>query len=69
VKGVGTSTFQLDSNIPLQSSEVLYVPEMKMNLFSIYALEDKGHKATFSEGKFLAWHKHSHIKSSIVIGV
>jgi hypothetical protein len=26
VKGVGTSSFQLDSDIPLQLSEVLYVP-------------------------------------------
>lgn len=38
VKGVGTSTFQLDSDIPLQLSEVLYVPGMKMNLVSIYSL-------------------------------
>jgi hypothetical protein len=38
VKGVGTSSFQLDSDIPLQLSEVLYVPRMKRNLVSIYAL-------------------------------
>jgi hypothetical protein len=69
VKGVGTSTFQLDSDIPLQLSEVPYVLGMKMNLVSIYSLEDKGYKATFSEGKFLAWHKNSHMDSSRVIGV
>jgi hypothetical protein len=38
VKRVGTSTFPLDSNIPLQLSEVLYVPGMKRNLVSIFAL-------------------------------
>jgi hypothetical protein len=42
VKGLGTSTFQLDYDIPLQLSEVLYVPRMKRNLVSISALENKG---------------------------
>ena len=69
MKGVGTSTFQLDSNIPLQLSEVLYVLGMKRNLVFVSALEDKGYKVTFSEGKFLAWHKNSHMNSSRVIGV
>jgi hypothetical protein len=68
VKGVGTYTFQLDSDIPLQLSEVIYVPGMKRNLVSIYDLEDKGYKVTFSEGKVLAWHKDSHMNSARVIG-
>jgi hypothetical protein len=66
VKGVGTSTFQLDSDIPLQLSEVLYVPGMKRNLVFVSSLEDKGYKVTFSEGKFLAWHKNSHMDSARV---
>lgn len=69
VKGVGSSTFQLDSDIPLQLSEVLYVPGMKRNLVSVSALEDKGYKVTFSEGKVLAWHKNSHMDSAGVIVV
>jgi hypothetical protein len=69
VRGVGTSTFQLDSDMQLKLEEVLYVPEMKRNLVSISALEDKGYKITFSEGRVLAWHKDSHISSSKVIGV
>jgi hypothetical protein len=64
VKGVGTYTFQLDFDIPLQSSEVLYVPGMKRNLVFVSSLEDKGYKVTFSEGKFLTWHKNSHMDSS-----
>jgi hypothetical protein len=64
VKGVGTPTFQLDSDIPLQLSEVLYVPGMKMNIVSVSSLEDKGYKVTFSEGKVLAWHKNSHMNFS-----
>jgi hypothetical protein len=69
MKGVGTSTFQLDSDIPLQLSEVLYVPGMKRNLVSIYALEDKGYKVTFSDEKVLEWHNNSHMDYSWVIGV
>jgi hypothetical protein len=59
VKGVGSSSFQLDSDIPLQLSEVLYVPGMKRNLVFVSALEDKGYKFIFSKGKVLAWHKNS----------
>jgi hypothetical protein len=69
VKAVGSSTFQLYSDIPLQLSEVLYVPRMKRNLVYVSTLEDKGCKVTFSEGKFLAWHKNSHMDYAWVIGV
>jgi hypothetical protein len=69
VKGVGTSTFQLDFDMQLQLSEVLYVHGMKRNLVSISTLEDKGFKVTFSEGRVLAWHKDSHINFAKVIGV
>jgi hypothetical protein len=61
VKGVGTSTLQLDSDVHIQLSELLYVHAMKRNIVSISALEDKGYKVTFFEGKLLAWHKDSHI--------
>ena len=54
VKGVGTSSFQLDSDIPLQLSEVLYVLGMKMNLVSVSSLEDNDYKVILSEGKVLA---------------
>jgi hypothetical protein len=35
VKGVGYSSFQLDYDIPLQLSEVLYVLRMKMNYYPL----------------------------------
>jgi hypothetical protein len=69
VRGVGTSTFQLDSDRHLKLEEVLYVPGMKRNLVSISALENKGYKITFSKERVLAWHKDSHISSSKVICV
>jgi hypothetical protein len=40
-----------------------------MNLVSLSTLEDKGYKVTFSEGKFIAWNKNSHMDSSWVVGV
>jgi hypothetical protein len=66
---VRTTSYQLDYDIPLQLSEVRYVPGMKRNLVSISAFEDKVYKVTFSEGKVLAWHKNSHMDSTRVIGV
>jgi hypothetical protein len=69
VRGVGTSTFQLDSYMHLKLEEVLYVPGMKINLVSISTLEEKCYKITFSEGRVFACHKDSHISSSKVIGV
>jgi hypothetical protein len=69
VRGVGTSTFQLDSNMQLKLEEVLYVPRMKRNLLFVSDSEDKGYKITFLEGRVLSWHKDSHIISSKVIGV
>ena len=69
VKGVGTSTVQLDSDMQLQLTKVLYVLGMTRNLVSISSLEYKGYKVTFSEGRVLAWHKDSHINSTRVIGV
>jgi len=35
IRGVGISTFQLDSDMQLKLEEVLYVPGMKRNLVSI----------------------------------
>jgi hypothetical protein len=69
VKGVGTSTFQLDFDIPLQLSEVLYVLGMERNLVFVSTLEDKGYKVTLFEGKVISWHNNSHMDSSRVIGV
>jgi hypothetical protein len=40
VKGVGCVRFQLESGGSLEVAEVLYVPEMKVNLLFVAALED-----------------------------
>jgi hypothetical protein len=47
----------------------LFVPGMRRNLVSISALEDKGYKIAFSDGKVLAWHKNASMGLARVIGV
>jgi len=51
VKGVGNVTLQLNQGNTLHLQEVLYVPDLKKNLVSISAMEDKGFKVAFIDGK------------------
>ena len=69
MKGVGSTSLQLDSGTPLHLSDVLFVPRMRRNLVSISALENKGYKVSFSDGKVLAWNKNSCLDYARVIGV
>jgi hypothetical protein len=59
VKGVGSTSLQLDFGTLLHLSDVLFAPGMRRNLVSISALENKGYKVAFSDGKVLAWNKNS----------
>jgi hypothetical protein len=68
VKGVGTTSFQLKSGKPLKMSEVLYVPRLKKNLFSISTMEDRGYAVAFVDGKVFAWRKGLSLDSTEVIG-
>ena len=54
VKGFGSTSLQLESNDLLHLNDVLYVPSMKRNLVSIFALEDKGYRVTFADRNVLA---------------
>lgn len=69
IMGIGNCLIQLKSGITLQLSDVLYVPSIKQNLVSISALEDKGYRITFMEGKVLAWPKNSNLKQAYTIGI
>ena len=59
IQGIGSTSFQLDSDTNLKITKILYVPGIKKNILSVSALEDKGFKVTFMEGKALLWHKDS----------
>ena len=68
VRGFVATSLQLESKDMLHLSDVLYVPGMKRNLVSISALEDKGYKVAFSDGKVFAWHKNSSMEMTKEIG-
>jgi hypothetical protein len=53
IKGVGETSYKLDSKRPLKIKDVLYVPSLKKNLLSISALEEKGFRVAFIDGEVL----------------
>eukprot|EP00253_Pinus_taeda_P017499 PITA_17499 len=55
VKGVGNVSFKLNQGNTIHLQDVLYVPDLKKNLVSISAMEDKGYKVAFSDGKVRVW--------------
>ena len=48
--------------------DVLYVPGLKNNLFSIYALDAKGMTVAFVDGQVLMWPKGKTIDDATTIG-
>ena len=50
-------------------SDVLFIPRLKKNLLGISALEEKGFRASFVDGKVLMWLKNSNMNSASVLGV
>ena len=69
IKGVGETSYKLDSRKPLKIKNVLYVPGLKKNLLSIQALEENGFKVTFIDGEVLMWPRGKTLDDAIVIGV
>jgi hypothetical protein len=53
VKGVGCVRFQLESGCSLEVAKVLFVPELKVSLLSVSALEDMGYAVMFEDGQVL----------------
>jgi hypothetical protein len=53
VKGEGIIAFHLNSGGLFDAHDVLYVPGLKKNLFSVSAMEDRGFVVTFQRGKIL----------------
>ena len=49
--GIGTITFERESNNPFLLKDVMHVPGLKKNLVSVAMLEDRGYDVSFSEGK------------------
>ena len=51
VKGVGATSFQLDSGKTLCMRDVLLLPRMITNLIAVSTLEDEGYDVIFSRGR------------------
>ena len=52
----------------MKMKEVLYVPGLKKSLLSISALDKKGYRVAFIEGKVLMWTKGKTLEDVVVIG-
>ena len=57
IKGTSESSYKLYSGKSMKMKDVLYVSGPKKNLLSISALDKKGFKVSFVDGKFLMWTK------------
>ena len=68
IKGSGESSYKLDSRKSIKMKYVLFVPGLKKNLLSIYALDAKGIMVAFIDGQVLIWPKGKTIYDAVVIG-
>jgi hypothetical protein len=69
VEGEGTILFQLESGGSLEAQDVLYVPELKKNLLSVSALEDRVLSVLFKKGQVLIHSEGASPDTTMSIGV
>jgi hypothetical protein len=69
IKGVGESSYELDSINPMKMKDALYVLGLKKNLLFISTLDEKGFKVAFIDGEVIMWSRGKSIDDAIVIGV
>jgi hypothetical protein len=69
VKGVVCVRFQLESGVSLEVDEVMYVPELKVNLLSISALEDMGYDVMFADGHVLIQTEGAALDATVRLGI
>jgi len=66
LKGVGNVSLKLNQGNTIHLQDVLYVSDLKKDLVSISAMEDKGYKVTFSDGKVRIWK--NNVKDAFTLG-
>jgi hypothetical protein len=69
VKGVGSVKFQLESGGYLELVEVLYVPELSVNLLSVSTFEIDGCGIVFSQGLAYLYPEGISSDTSVLLGV
>ena len=55
IKGSGEGSYKLDYGKYLKMKDLLYVPRLKKNLLSIFALDANGIRVPFVNGRVLMW--------------
>ena len=68
IKGTGESPYKLESGKSMTMKDVLFVPRLKKNLLSIYALYAKRMRVSFIDGQVIMWPKGKTIDDAVVIG-
>ena len=53
----------------MKMKDVLYVPKLKNNLLSILALDKRGFRVTFIDGKVLMWSKGNTLDDAVEIRI
>jgi hypothetical protein len=69
IKGIGSTSLQLEFGSIIHIDEILYVPGLKKNVFLVAALEDKDYKVAFMDGKVVLWPKDRQLSSAEVIRI
>ena len=68
IKGSGEASYKIDSEKYLEMKDVLYVLGLKKNISSISALDEKGMRVSFVDGRVLMCPKGKKIDDATVIG-
>lgn len=69
MKGIGSTSLELETCGSIHLNNFLYVPDLKKNFLSISFLEDKSDRIVFVDGKVVVLGKGSSIYDSMVIGI
>jgi hypothetical protein len=69
VKGCGIMSFRMDSICVVRFTDVLWVPELKMSVFSVSVIDKRGFDGAIQNGKALINSRGSISYTTIVIGV
>ena len=69
IKGVGSTSLQLESCTILHIEDILYVLGLKKNLLYVAGLDDKGYMVLSMHKKVLLWAKNVKLSSAEPIGV
>jgi hypothetical protein len=67
IKGIGSTSFQLQLGNVFHIEEIIYVLGLKKNHISVVFLEIKGYSVSFSKGKALMWPSNENMSSAMTI--